>query len=82
MPGNRRHDHTYAAAHEELMRRLADGGVSYLDEHERGEEVTRIVRELEEQFPVLNARNARRLVDEGILRPPSASDAAFDASAA
>lgn len=75
MPGFNKRDVAYTEAREELMRHLADSGISYLDEHERGEEVARIVRDLTDRHPELDEQMGRRLIGEGIRRPPAPDDA-------
>lgn len=75
MPGFSKRDVAYTEARDELMRHLADRGISYLDEHERGEQVARMVRELADRHPELDEQMGRRLIGEGIRRPPAADDA-------
>jgi hypothetical protein len=74
MPGFDKRDVAYTEARDALMRELKREGVSYLDEHERGEEVARIVRALERKYPELDEQMTRRLVGEGIRRIPEADD--------
>jgi hypothetical protein len=74
MPGFDKRDVAYTGARDELMRELKREGVSYLDEHERGQEVVRIVRALEQKYPEMDEQMARRLVGEGIRRVPEPDD--------
>ena len=74
MPGFDKRDVAYTEARDELMRELKREGVSYLDEHERGQEVVRIVRALEQKYPEMDEQMARRLVGEGIRRVPEPDD--------
>lgn len=74
MPGFNKRDVAYTEAREELIRALADRGISYLDEHERGEQIARIVRNLSDRHPELDEQMSRRLMGEGMRRPPAPDD--------
>ena len=68
MPGFDRREAAYAEARGELMAELLRAGAFDMDEHERGETVSRIVRELEHRYPELDEQMGRRLVGEGMQR--------------
>jgi hypothetical protein len=68
MPGFDKRETAYAAARTELMTEMLRGGVFDMDEHERGENVSRIVRDLEARHPELDEQMTRRLVGEGMQR--------------
>lgn len=68
MPGFDKRETAYAVARTELFNEMLRGGLFDMDEHARGENVSRIVRELERQHPDLDQQMARRLVGEGMQR--------------
>ncbi len=68
MPGFDKRESAYAQARAELMNELLRAGAFDMDEHDRGETVARVVRDLERQFPELDEQMARRLVGEGMQR--------------
>jgi len=74
MAGLDKRDAEYTMAREALMREIADRGLSYLDETERGEAIRDIVRRLGERHPELDDQLTRRLTGEGMRREPDAAD--------
>ncbi len=68
MAGFDRRETAYAQARGELMSELLRAGAFDMDEHRRGETVSRIVRELEHRHPELDEQMTRRLVGEGMQR--------------
>ncbi len=68
MPGFDKREAAYAQARTQLMHELLRAGAFDMDEHTRGETVTRVVRDLERNFPELDEQTTRRLVGEGMQR--------------
>ncbi len=68
MPGFDKRESAYASARSELLEEMLRGGIFDMDEHDRGENVSRIVRELERRHPELDDQMARRLMGEGMQR--------------
>jgi len=68
MPGFDKRETAYAQARSELMNELLRAGAFDMDEHERGETVARIVRDLERSYPELDEQMGRRLMGEGLQR--------------
>lgn len=68
MPGTNKREAVYAQARSDLMQRMMDSGVFDLDEHDRGEMVRGIVRDLEREYPDLDEQMTRRLTGEGMQR--------------
>ncbi len=68
MPGTDRREAAYSEARSELLHEMLRGGIFDMDEHERGENVSRIVRQLQEKHPELDEQMTRRLVGEGMQR--------------
>jgi len=68
MPGFDKRETAYAQARSELMNELLRAGAFDMDEHERGETVARIVRDLERSYPELDEQMGRRLMGEGMQR--------------
>ncbi len=68
MPGFDKREAAYAVARSELFHEMLRGGLFDMDEHDRGENVARIVRELERKHPELDEQMTRRLVGEGMQR--------------
>lgn len=66
MPGLDKRKAAYAQARSDLLHEMLRGGLYDCDEHERGENVAQIVRDLEQRYPELDAPMARRLVGEGM----------------
>lgn len=66
MPGFDKRETAYVQAHTELMNELLRAGAFDMDEHDRGETVSRIVRDLSRKFPELDEQMTRRLVGEGM----------------
>lgn len=61
-------DAAYSMARSDLLHEMLRGGLFDMDEHERGENVSRIVRSLKEKYPELDSQMERRLVGEGMQR--------------
>lgn len=59
---------TYSMARSDLMHEMLRGGLFDMDEHERGENVAHIVRDLMKKYPELDEQMERRLVGEGMQR--------------
>jgi len=68
MPGFDNREIAYTQARSELLHEMLRAGVFDMDEHDRGEHVARIVRELEHRYPELDSQMVRRLVGEGMQR--------------
>lgn len=68
MPGTDKREAAYAQARSDLMQRLLDRGAVEMDEHERGEQVREVVRELQREYPDLDDQMTRRLTGEGMQR--------------
>ncbi len=68
MPGFDKRETAYSAARTELMTEMLRGGIFDMNEHERGENVSRIVRDLEARHPELDEQMVRRLMGEGMQR--------------
>jgi hypothetical protein len=68
MSGFDKRDAAYAEARTELMHELLRTGAFDMDEHERGENVARIARGLQEKYPDLDDQMVRRLIGEGMQR--------------
>ena len=61
-------DAAYSMARSDLLHEMLRGGLFDMDEHERGENVSNIVRSLKEKYPELDAQMERRLVGGGMQR--------------
>lgn len=61
-------DAAYSMARSDLLHEMLRGGLFDMDEHERGENVSKIVRSLKEKYPELDSQMERRLVGEGMQR--------------
>jgi len=68
MPGFNKRDAAYSQARTDLLREMLRGGLFDMDEHERGENVARIVRDLKSRYPELDEQMERRLIGEGMQR--------------
>lgn len=68
MPGTDKREAAYAQARSDLMQRLLDRGAVDMDEHDRGEHVREVVRELQGEYPELDEQMTRRLTGEGMQR--------------
>ena len=68
MPGFNKRETAYASARSELLQEMLRGGLFDMSEHERGEHVSRIVRDLEHKHPELDEQMVRHLVGEGMQR--------------
>lgn len=68
MPGTNKREAAYAQARSDLLHELLRAAVFDMDEHMRGEHVSRIVRSLMERYPELDEQMQRRLVGEGMQR--------------
>ena len=68
MPGFDKRETAYAVARSELFNEMLRGGLFDMDEHARGENVSRIVRDLEQKHPELDQQMTRRLMGEGMQR--------------
>lgn len=68
MAGTDRRAAAYARARSDLLHEMIRRGLFDRDEHYRGEEVARIVRELRERYPELDEPMTRRLMGEGMQR--------------
>jgi hypothetical protein len=61
-------DAAYSMARSDLMHEMLRGGLFDMDEHDRGENVAHIVRDLKKKYPELDEQMERRLVGEGMQR--------------
>ncbi|HWV57969.1 MAG TPA: hypothetical protein VNZ57_10995 [Longimicrobiales bacterium] len=68
MPGFDKRAAAYAQARSDLLHEMIRRGLFDRDEHYRGEEVARLVRELKERYPDLDDQMAKRLMGEGMQR--------------
>lgn len=68
MPGFDKRETTYTQARSELLHEMLRGGVFEPFEHDRGEHVSAIVRQLQARYPELDDQMLRRLVGEGMQR--------------
>lgn len=68
MSGIDKRDAAYSMARSDLMHEMLRGGLFDMDEHDRGANIARIVRDLKEKYPDLDEPMARRLVGEGMQR--------------
>jgi len=68
MPGFDKREAAYAQARNDLLHEMLRGGLFEMDEHDRGENVAKIVRQLREKYPELDDQMTRRLVGEGMQR--------------
>ncbi len=68
MPGFDKREAAYVTARTELLQEMLSGGIFDMNEHDRGEHVSRIVRDLERRHPELDEQMTRRLVGEGMQR--------------
>ena len=66
MPGFNRRDISYVQARSELLRAIDDEFISDLPDHDRGERVAEIVRDLKDRYPDLDDQLGRRLMGEGM----------------
>jgi len=65
---NDRREAAYALARSDLLHEMLRGGLFDMDEHDRGEHVAAIVRDLQARYPDLDEQMVRRLVGEGMQR--------------
>lgn len=68
MPGFNKREAAYTQARSDLLHEMLRGGLFDMDEHDRGENVARIVRQLRDRYPELDDQMTRRLVGEGMQR--------------
>lgn len=68
MPGFDKREAAYTQARSDLLHEMLRGGLFDMDEHDRGENVARIVRQLRDRYPELDDQMTRRLVGEGMQR--------------
>lgn len=68
MPGFDKRAAAYAQARSDLLHEMLKGGLFDLDEHQRGERVAAIVRDLQHRYPDLDDQLVRRLTGEGMQR--------------
>ncbi len=68
MSGFDKRETAYASARSELFQEMLRGGLFDMSERERGENVSRIVRDLEHRHPELDQQMVRRLMGEGMQR--------------
>lgn len=68
MSGTDKREAAYSQARSDLMHELLRAGAFDMDEHDRGENVARIVRGLAKEYPELDEQMQRRLVGEGMQR--------------
>ncbi|HEX7050216.1 MAG TPA: hypothetical protein VF188_08455 [Longimicrobiales bacterium] len=68
MPGLDKRSAIYSMARSDLMHEMLRGGLFDMDEHDRGANIARIVRDLKEKYPELDEQMERRLVGEGMQR--------------
>lgn len=68
MTGTDKREAAYSQARGELLHELLRSGAFDMDEHDRGEHVSRIVRGLKHRYPALDEQMERRLVGEGMQR--------------
>lgn len=66
MPGFNRREVSYTQARNELIRTLHDEFTADLPEHDRGERVAELVRELADRYPDLDDQMTRRLMGEAM----------------
>lgn len=66
MAGSDKREAAYAQARTELLRAVEEHGIARLEDPRRGNEITRIVRELAEKYPELDGQLTRRLLAEGL----------------
>ena len=66
MAGFNRRDVSYTQARNELMRTIHDEFTSDLPEHDRGERVAELVRDLADRYPDLDDQMTRRLMGEAM----------------
>src|SRR5687768_15974221 len=57
---------SYTQARNDLMRTIRDEFITDLPEHDRGERVAELVRELSDQYPDLDDQMSRRLMGEAM----------------
>ncbi|HLU24111.1 MAG TPA: hypothetical protein VKZ58_00195 [Longimicrobiales bacterium] len=76
MAGIDKREAAYTQARSELLHEMLSAGLFDRDEHERGEQVAQIVRQLGEKYPELDEPMLRRLVGEGMQR--TYGDAVFN----
>lgn len=79
MAGIDKRDAAYSMARSDLMHEMLRGGLFDMDDHDRAENVTRIVRDLKDKYPELDDQMERRLVGEGMQR--SYGDATWNEAA-
>lgn len=68
MAGIDKRDAAYSMARSDLLHEMLRGGLFDMDEHERGEQVAEIVRDLQQKYPELDEQMTRRLTGEGMQR--------------
>jgi hypothetical protein len=68
MPGFDKRQVAYTQARSDLLHEMLRGGLFDMDEHDRGENIARIVRDLKAKYPELDDQMTRRLVGEGMQR--------------
>jgi len=57
---------SYTQARNDLMRTIRDEFITDLPEHDRGERVAELVRDLSDQYPDLDDQMSRRLMGEAM----------------
>jgi len=68
MPGMDKREAAYSQARADLFHEMLRAGLFDRDEHERGEQVAGIVRDLRQRYPELDDQLERRLIGEGMQR--------------
>ncbi len=68
MAGIDKREAAYTQARSELLHEMLSAGLFDRDEHERGEHVAEIVKQLGEKYPDLDEPMLRRLMGEGMQR--------------
>lgn len=69
-----RREVTYTQARNELFRRMDSEFASELDEQDRSQRVSEIVRDLQARFPDLDDPMTERLIGEGLSATPGFRD--------
>ena len=74
MPGFDHREISFVQARNDLMRAIDDEFIAELPEHDRGERVAEIVRDLKDRYPDLDEQMGRRLHGEGMRVQPGYND--------
>lgn len=74
MPGFDHREISFVQARNDLMRAIDDEFIAELPEHDRGERVAEIVRDLKDRYPDLDEQMGRRLQGEGMRVQPGYND--------